>query len=434
MQDSSVPPKIQIPWANSAGSANIRTVPQASQLAIQAGAASFTDGFVPLNFVPVSAGGVPPFGQDFNGILQLITQWLRWGSAGGAIRYDAGFVAAIGGYPIGSRLMSNSGHVIYESLVDNNSGDPNAGATNWRVQSSVWSLSPWQAAGSANIQTVSLNPVPASTAQLSGIPITLLSQGTNTGAVTLNVNGLGALPIVTTGGVPLLPGVLVTSYPFTVRLLGSAFVMMSNVLNPLGIPRSGSFGLSGSLGGLGATNWTVPAAVFANRQRVWGAGGGGAGSSSGQGGGGGGGGAYSEGIYSVTPGQVLAVFVGSGGVAGPPGSTGATGGSSFVTGFLQAGGGVGGSGATPWAGGTGGVPAGGNVLNLTGGHGGGGISGSTGAGGGGGGSPMGGAGDAASAGAPGSGAVSPGGGGAGFGGGGAGTGSPGASGIVLFDW
>lgn len=433
MQDSSVPPKIPTPWANSAGSANIRTIPLASQLAIQAGAASFTDGFVPLNFVPVSAGGVPPFGQDFNGILQLMTQWLRWGCAGGAVRYDAAFVSAIGGYPIGSRLMSNSGHAIYECLVDNNSGDPNAGAANWRVQSSVWSMSPWQAAGSANIQTVALNPAPASTAQLSGIPFSVLSQGTNTGAVTLNVNGLGALPIVTTGGVALAPGVLVTSYPFTVRLLGSAFVMLSWSPLPT-IPRSGSFGLSGSLGGLGATNWTVPAGVYTVGMHVWGAGGGGGGSSSGQAGGGGGAGAYSEGIFSVTPGQVLAVFVGSGGAGGPAGNLGATGGTSFVTGFLQAGGGAGGQGTTPWGGGSGGAATLGNILNLTGGHGGGGIIGSAGAGGAGGGAPMGGAGDAASAGVPGNAAVVPGGGGAGFGGGGPGTGSSGASGLVLFDW
>jgi hypothetical protein len=353
MQDSSVPPKIQIPWANSAGSANISTIPLASQLAIQAGAASFTDGFVSLNFTPISAGGVPPFGQQFNGILKLITQWLQWECAGGAIRYDAGFVSAIGGYPIGSRLMSNSGHAIYECLVDNNSGDPNAGAANWRVQSSVWSLSPWQAAGSANIQTVLLNPVPASTAQLSSIPITLLSQGTNTGPVTLNVNGLGALPIVTTGGVPLAPGVLVTSYPFTVRLIGSAFVMMSEVSTGrfLGVQELTSSGFYVPTPGMASVIFEVQGGGAA------GGGAGGAAAGNVSLGAPGTSGSYAKGRFTAAQvGASQFVVVGAGGV-GVSNGTGNNGGQSSVGALIVAPGGIGGgllnNAVTPTANGNG---------------------------------------------------------------------------------
>jgi len=52
--------------------------PQASQIGITNCAASLTDGFPPLTFVPVAQGGCPPFGSDFNGILRQITQWSQW--------------------------------------------------------------------------------------------------------------------------------------------------------------------------------------------------------------------------------------------------------------------------------------------------------------------------------------------------------------------
>lgn len=228
MQSSSIPPKFPIPWANSAGSANVRSVPTGSQISIQAGAASLTDGFPPLNFIPVSAGGVPPFGQDMNGVLRQTTQWLQWYAAGGAVRYDGTFASSIGGYPAGAMILSNSGHAVYENLVDNNFNDPNLTSVNWRVASSVWSASTWLASGSANAQTVTLSPAPTSLSQLSGIPLKVFSQGTNTNLVTLNVNGLGAVPIVVPGGIPVASGSFLTGSPFEVILQGTAsFVLMS---------------------------------------------------------------------------------------------------------------------------------------------------------------------------------------------------------------
>lgn len=428
MQDSSVPSKIQIPWANSAGSANIRTVPLASQLGIQPGAASFTDGFVPLNFVPVTAGGVPPFGQDFNGILQIVTQWLQWGNAGGAVRYDAGFVSAVGGYPIGATLMSNSGHAIFESLIDNNSGDPNAGAVNWRILSSVWSLAPWQASGSANIQTVTLSPAPTSSSQLSGIPITLLSQGTNTGAVTLNVNGLGALPVVTTGGSQIGGNVLVTSYPFTVILAGSAFVLMSSG------GKTGRGFAQFSTPGTHSFLW--PLGVPTIKSRLWGAGGSAGGVNGNAQSSGASAGGYSEKLITGVPGTVYTVIIGAGPVGGngtpTDGTTGGT--TSFGTFHSATGGGPGfssSSGGQPTTS-AGGIGIGGDI-NLQGTTGSGSI---TNGGGSGGGSPFGIAGaPAGSIGGPGSAGFQPGGGGGGTAGTSGGfPGGKGGDGLALFDW
>ncbi|KAA1174648.1 hypothetical protein FP026_29625, partial [Rhizobium tropici] len=73
MKASDIPVKFPIPFAASAGGGYIRAIPQASQIGITNGAASLTDGFPPLTFLPVGAGGTPPWGQDFNGILNEIT-------------------------------------------------------------------------------------------------------------------------------------------------------------------------------------------------------------------------------------------------------------------------------------------------------------------------------------------------------------------------
>ena len=106
MQSSQIPSKFQIPFANGAGAGYIRQIPVASQISITPGAASLTDGFPPLTFIAEGAGGIPPFGQDMNGILNEITAWIQWGNAGAPVIYDATFSAAIGGYPKGTILTS----------------------------------------------------------------------------------------------------------------------------------------------------------------------------------------------------------------------------------------------------------------------------------------------------------------------------------------
>ena len=125
MQVSTIPARFQKVWAVNAAGAYIRTVPVDSQIGIQDGAASFDTGFVPDNFTPVAAGGVPPFGQDFNGLLNTMTAWQQWGQAGGPIPYDATFSAAVNGYPSGAVLASGilKGAQWY-STVDNNLTNP----------------------------------------------------------------------------------------------------------------------------------------------------------------------------------------------------------------------------------------------------------------------------------------------------------------------
>lgn len=133
MLASQVPPNLNIPFANNAGAGFIRTIPQASQVGIIAGAASLTDGFPPQTFSPVVSGGIPPFGQDFNGILNWITAWMRWQQAGGTPSYNPAFSAAIVGYPLGAVLQNAAGNGFWRSLVDGNLSNPDTGGAGWGI-------------------------------------------------------------------------------------------------------------------------------------------------------------------------------------------------------------------------------------------------------------------------------------------------------------
>lgn len=131
MKSSDIPAKFTIPFGNSAAALYITTIPTASQIGIQNGAASLTDGFPPLAFVPPASGGAGPFGTDFNGILKQITQWSRWQNAGATVVYDGTFATAIGGYPKGTILASTTAGGLWISTADDNVTDPDAAGAGW---------------------------------------------------------------------------------------------------------------------------------------------------------------------------------------------------------------------------------------------------------------------------------------------------------------
>ncbi|CUJ00120.1 gp53-like domain-containing protein [Achromobacter aegrifaciens] len=128
MQTSNAPTKSAVPFADS-GTKN--AIPVASQIGVTPGAASFTDGFPPLTMTPLAAGGVPPYGADFNGILNFLSAATRWNQAGASYRYDATFASSIGGYPKGAVLSASLGNSRWLNLQDNNVTDPDGGGTGW---------------------------------------------------------------------------------------------------------------------------------------------------------------------------------------------------------------------------------------------------------------------------------------------------------------
>jgi|GEM_PF-2842809 len=132
MLASAQPVFFNIPFANGADASHKRAIPQGSQIGVTGGAASLTDGFPPLNFLPISAGGIPPFGQDVNGILNEISASVQWLQAGGLSKYNAAFSAGIGGYPNGAVLLNASGTGFWVSIADNNTSNPDVGGANWK--------------------------------------------------------------------------------------------------------------------------------------------------------------------------------------------------------------------------------------------------------------------------------------------------------------
>lgn len=62
------------------------------------GRASYDTGFPPLTRTPIIAGGIPPFGTDFNGVLYDLSMAIQYLQSGVSFPFDQDFADAIGGY------------------------------------------------------------------------------------------------------------------------------------------------------------------------------------------------------------------------------------------------------------------------------------------------------------------------------------------------
>lgn len=229
MKLSDLPARFNIPFANSAGGGYVRPIPEASQVGVQAGAASLTTGFPPLNWLPTGAGGVPPFGQDMNGIIRWITEWSRWQGAGGLVPYDAAYSAAVGGYPLGALLTSPTANIVWLNTVDDNTTNPDAGGAGWvlmptapRVQTNYFNYS--AAGGTANALTASMTP--AVTAYSAGLTLFLKTGvAANSGAMTINA-GAGVVPLLSYSGSALSSGDVPAGSLIDIGYDGAAFRLL----------------------------------------------------------------------------------------------------------------------------------------------------------------------------------------------------------------
>jgi len=182
MIESSQPTPFPLPFASAAGAGYIRTIPTASQIAINPGAASLTDGFPPLTFLQVAAGGIPPNGEDFNGILNEATSAIQWLQAGGLPTYNATFTIAIGGYPNGAVIGGVNGNILWISTADNNLTNPDAAAGSFTGSIAGTTLT-ITAVGSG---TVTIGQILSGSGIASGTQIVSLGSGTG-GTGTYNV-------------------------------------------------------------------------------------------------------------------------------------------------------------------------------------------------------------------------------------------------------
>lgn len=154
MKASDIPGKFPLTFGENAGVGYIRPIPVASQIGITDGAASLNDGFPPLNFLPLGSGGVPPFGQDMNGVLNQISAWAQWQNAGGSVPYDPTFQGQIGGYPYGCIVESvTTPGTFWICTADDNVSNPDAAGAGWSAWPSTASVV--AAGGIANVQMFS---------------------------------------------------------------------------------------------------------------------------------------------------------------------------------------------------------------------------------------------------------------------------------------
>lgn len=359
LDGTSIPPKFAIPWANSAGSAYSRSIPQSSLIGVQNCAASLTDGFPPLTFVPAGGGGCPPFGQDFNGILKQLSQWSLWQAAAGPIIYDSGFAASIGGYAKGTILSATATVGNYWiSTVDNNTTNPDAAGAGWTGFTSLV-LNNGVSAGTYLRPKTTVDSTGRVTTIVSGAPPTYvrLTSGSGTysptaGTVRIKVRmiaaggggaGSGASGTNGSNGAAsnlgswtVNPGQLGTANSGTAAGVGGAGgTGGSNGTGTLiyrgpgsrggdGLNQNGGLNvdLYGGIGGIGPFGGVGQSGFAAPTQTAPGAGGAGAGQSgTNQGSGGAGGsGEYVE--FQVTSPGSLAYSVGTGGTAGTGSGTG----------------------------------------------------------------------------------------------------------------
>ncbi len=85
--------------------------------------ASITGGFPSITMQSVANGGLPPMGQDFNGLFYVATDQKVYLQNGGIITFNEDVSTAIGGYPNGAildYLDSNNNFLKVQSLIDNN--------------------------------------------------------------------------------------------------------------------------------------------------------------------------------------------------------------------------------------------------------------------------------------------------------------------------
>lgn len=230
-------------------------------------AASWQQGFPPITMTPKASGGQPPQGQDMNGVLNAMSAHTVFLQQGGVYAWDA-TVGAVG-YPLGAVLVLNDGTNMVMNMLAANTADPNSDfAPNthwWPVSGPMVGASTFAAAGgTANALTLtlpgSINLFLPHDVLTEGIRVAFRATAANTGACSLNVNGVGALLLQRSDNAPLAAGDLVVGQIYEAvhttasggwQLLtpvGSQIATISNArFGPVGNTYSGP-GVGGMLG------------------------------------------------------------------------------------------------------------------------------------------------------------------------------------------
>lgn len=142
------------------------------------GAASYQQGFPPITQLPVNAGGIPPQRNDFNGILNALSQHTFWQQSGGMYAWSVTLDYAVPSMVVGSDKE------IYFALQPSGPGTP-AGAKD-----------PTVAAGKAYWQNIAYVLPVATATKLGGVMV-------NKGGLQVSASGLLSLLLMQGGGLNL---------------------------------------------------------------------------------------------------------------------------------------------------------------------------------------------------------------------------------------
>lgn len=122
MESITTPKVLKMPFANEGDKNDIPVLATGSQLA------SFEEGFPVITQTAIAEGGIPPERNDFNGILNIATQFYFAFQNGWHPTFDSETSTTIGGYPLGAILWYGTGNYYVKSLVANNTYNFNENA------------------------------------------------------------------------------------------------------------------------------------------------------------------------------------------------------------------------------------------------------------------------------------------------------------------
>lgn len=124
------PDLIIIPFAEDAAPGYVDTIPDTLPPGSDPQYASWSQGFPPVTMTPLGAGGIPPRGQSFNGVLNAISEHIVYIGGGGQYKWNADY-ASVNGYQLGAivQKLDNSG--FWRSTVEGNTTNPDLSGAGW---------------------------------------------------------------------------------------------------------------------------------------------------------------------------------------------------------------------------------------------------------------------------------------------------------------
>ncbi|HUW11535.1 MAG TPA: hypothetical protein VM537_17520 [Anaerolineae bacterium] len=199
------PSTVHYPFAEAALPVNINTVPDTPT---GSALASWQQGFPPITMTPLGSGGLPPYGADFNGVLNTLSANVQWWNAGGAPAYDSALSTAIGGYPVGAVLVLADGFSYVVSTVAANTTNPNSSMTGWAPFAGLMAGAEFYIQDSGpGASSILLMVAPAVTAYFNGLRVSFKAKYTNTSAsVIIAMNALSTVTLVRSDGAALSSG------------------------------------------------------------------------------------------------------------------------------------------------------------------------------------------------------------------------------------